>query len=133
MSTFIKLIGTSNGSFIFQPPFKTVYIHPESIEEICDLKGNNRFRKDITKEEYEKHPDDHTYGKIGDQHFQFFPTSMVLIRRSEFQGSGNSEEFNLKMNNHASKIVAKIEQDVIDFEVRKALAVEAALNPPKKL
>ena len=131
MSVFIKLIGTEQNSHIYQPPFKTIYVHYDSIEEVCDLKSNYRFRADITKEEFEKHPNDDSYGKIGEQYFQFFPTSLVLVRPHYVPGQ-NPDGLYLKMNSHASEIVDKIEQSIIDFEVKKSLAVEEALNPPKE-
>ena len=140
MSNFIKLHGNHHGvnRHISYSEEKTLYLRVSDIEEICVVpNGEQKYKKEITKKEYEENKDNLDYfinegsSNNPDTYWKYLPTSMITMGHygDNFEIGKN---ITLKVQAPAIDIVEMVDNSIVDFEVRKALAVEEALNPPKE-
>ena len=144
MSNYIKLHGHHEG--VSRPGHnsieKTLHLRVSDIEEICVVpNGEHRYKESITKEEYEKNKGNSDYyvndgsnknSTSDDTYWKYLPTALITMGHAS-RANSSGENLTLRVRENAADIVDMIDKATVDLEVRKALAVEAALNPPKKL
>ena len=138
MSNFIKLHGDHQGAYRLGAKNleKTLFLRVDDIEEICDVpNGTDSYMEEVTKKEYEKNkdnPDYYIHEGSPDTYWRYLPTAVITMGHFSVRDVNNATNIILKVRAEASDIVEMVDKSIVDFEVRKSLAVEEALNPPKK-
>ena len=132
MSNFIKLHGQHYGAI--RPggdsEEKTLHIRIGDIEEICDVpNGSETYKKDVTKEEYEKNKNDPDYYATEGEpvaYLKHIPTSLITIGNYYHEVLNQLSNVVMKIQASSSDIVSMIDSATVDLAVSKALAVDAA-------
>ena len=150
-SAFIKLSGKLYSgdyqSTSYNEP-KTAFLRVSDIEEICDVQAqinhpastqaDNRERSRITEKEYNANPDLHKthYFKDGsDQYWKFHDTVVIILGVSNSEQTDNIRTIGIRMvliDTTASQVVKQIDNAIVDFEVRKAIAIKAGTEAKPK-
>ena len=138
MSNYIKFHGNHHGvhrtASIHEE--KTLYLRVSDIEEICVVQnGKDSYKEKVTKKEYEKNKDNQDYyinEGSPDTYWRYLPTAIITMGHTGPIANHAGINITLKVRADASDIVEMVDKSIIEFEVRKSLAVEEALNPTKE-
>ena len=144
-SAFIKLSGrlvSGDAQSSSYEEDKTAFLRVSDIEEICDVVGGKRIISGIDEAEYEKNKADTDHyqkisrgnGKYG--YRRYHDTVFITIGVSLQEDGSNSTipkvlQMTLKDAN-ASQVVKQIDNAIVDFEVRKAIAIKAGTEAKPK-
>ena len=118
---------------------KTAFLRISDIEEICNVpprgarqqvKDDKRKSSIVTEKEYKANPDLHGtryYKDSGDNYWKFHDTVIVSIGISHEDHSNYRRNYQMALiDTSASQVVKQIDQAIVDFEVRKAVAIRDA-------
>ena len=113
VSPFIKLVGSSRGvrddggQGHRDEPNKVAHVRTDEIREICEVRGNQRFRVQITQDEYDtgvaENPDDYYFNSnIKDEWWKFVPTVELTY------GTRGEEHAHMIVASTAAEMLARI-------------------------
>ena len=142
-SAFIKLSGrlsTGDAQSSSGDDVKTAFLRISDIEELCDVVGDNRIISGVKEEEYEKNKaDTDHYQKIsrgnGKYGYRRYHDTVVITIGIVATSHSQSPPVFLKMtlkDTTASQVVKQIDNAIVDFEVRKAIAIKAGTEAKPK-